>query len=145
MPPHRLGEPVRDRRRESVGGVDDRGAATAVRGDTERGDARVPLLEGHDVRDVGAAPPVDGLVVVADDAEFDAGPGEELDQPLLGGVHVLVLVDDQVAEVRVNRGGDRRFLELLYRPGDLLPVGQQAVPVERGVVAREDGAERLRH
>ena len=54
-----------------------------VRGDPERGDARVARGERDDVGHVRPPPLVDGLVVVAHHAQLDLRPGEQLDQPLL--------------------------------------------------------------
>ena len=54
------------------------------------------LLELEDVADVGAAPTVDGLVFVADDADVARGAGKQLHQLVLRAVGVLVLVDEQV-------------------------------------------------
>jgi hypothetical protein len=55
------------------------------------------LLELEDVAHVGAAPAVDGLVVVADDADVPVLAAEEADELELGAVGVLVLVDEDVA------------------------------------------------
>ena len=54
------------------------------------------LLELENVADVGAAPTVDGLVLVADDADVARGTGEQLHQLVLRAVGVLVLVDEEV-------------------------------------------------
>ena len=69
--------------------------------------------------DVRAAPLVDRLVVVADDHEVrrPVRLGEQLDQPLLRRVDVLVLVDDQVAQLGRDPGADVRVLERLARLG----------------------------
>ena len=83
-------------------------AAAPVRRDLERRDVRIALGEGDDVADVRAAPLVDRLVVVADDAQLDTRAGKQLDQPLLRRVHVLVLVDDQVPQLGVHLGRPAR-------------------------------------
>ena len=62
-------------------------------------DAVVPVGERDDVRDLAAAPLVDRLIVVADDAEVRAELRQPPDEPLLQRVDVLVLVDDDVADV----------------------------------------------
>ena len=49
--------------------------------------------------DLAAAPLVDRLVVVADDAEVRAELHQPADESLLQRVDVLVLVDDDVADV----------------------------------------------
>jgi hypothetical protein len=85
--------------------------------------ARVALGEAEDLGDVGAAPAVDRLVVVADDAEL--GPlAEQLDQGGLHWVGVLVLVDDDVGEAaaqaddRVLFGDDDAVAELALEVGE---------------------------
>ena len=54
------------------------------------------LLELENIFDVGPAPTVDGLVLVADDAYVARGTGEELHQLVLRAVGVLVFVDEDV-------------------------------------------------
>ena len=66
------------------------------------------LLEAEDVLDLGAPPAIDGLVLVADRAEGLGFRPEELDERVLGGVRVLVLVDQEVPEAPALLGGDRR-------------------------------------
>ena len=56
------------------------------------------LVEVEDVAHVGAAPAVDGLVVVPHHADVPPLPAEQPEQPVLGGVGVLELVHEQVAE-----------------------------------------------
>jgi hypothetical protein len=58
------------------------------------------LVEAQDVVDLGAAPAIDRLVVVADAAEVlaSAGPGPEPQPQILRDVGVLVLVDQDVFE-----------------------------------------------
>ena len=58
---------------------------------------KVPL-EPQDVFDVGAAPGVDRLIVVADAAQIAVCLGEEAKPKILDDVGVLVLVDQDVAE-----------------------------------------------
>ena len=54
------------------------------------------LLELQNVAYVRAAPTVDGLVLVADDADVSRGPGQQLHQLVLRAVGVLILVDEDV-------------------------------------------------
>ena len=58
--------------------------------------------EAADVADVGAAPAVDGLVVVADDAEVAVLLGERAEEAVLRGVRVLELVDQDVVEAATD-------------------------------------------
>ena len=60
--------------------------------------ARKVLLEAQDVADLGAAPAVDRLVVVADAADVAVAAGEQPQPQVLRDVGVLVLVDQDVAE-----------------------------------------------
>src|SRR5690606_6012079 len=55
------------------------------------------LLEAEEIRDAGAAPAVDALVVIADRAEVLVFGGEEADEVELGAAGVLVLVHHDVA------------------------------------------------
>ena len=61
-------------------------------------------LEPQDVVDVGAAPAVDRLVVVADTAEIAAGLRQQPEPQILDGVGVLILVDQDVAEPALEAG-----------------------------------------
>ena len=56
------------------------------------------LLEAQDVFDIGAAPGVDRLVVIADTAQIAVGLGEQPEKKILDNVRVLVLVDQDVTE-----------------------------------------------
>ena len=79
------------------GGEDVRGGAVVLLEADDLGAGEV-LLEAQDVADLGAAPAVDRLVVVADAADVAVGAGEEAEPEVLGDVGVLVLVDEDVAE-----------------------------------------------
>ena len=91
--------------------------------------------------DVRSAPLVDRLVVVADDHEVGRSVrlGEELDQALLRRVHVLVLVDDEVPQVRRYPLAHRRVPQGPHRLDDLRPERHEPVAVEHRVV----GVDRL--
>ena len=56
--------------------------------------------------DVGAVPAEDALVRVADHAEVGPVAPPALQQPELGGVDVLELVDEQMAEAPALPGGE---------------------------------------
>ena len=87
---------------------------------------RPVALEIEDVAEVRAAPRVDRLVVVADDAQVPVTGGERLDPQVLGAVGVLVLVDVEVAPaLLVLRQDVGRVLE---QPHGLQ---QEVVEVER--------------
>ena len=59
-------------------------------------------LELEDVFHVGAAPRIDGLVVVADDAQVLVVSGEQAQQLELRGVRVLILVDEEKPTTRAR-------------------------------------------
>ena len=81
-----------------VGGGEDRlGGAVVLLQLDHRGVGEV-VLEIEDVADVGVAEAVDRLIVVADHHQVAVLGGEQLQQPVLGVVGVLVLVDEDVAE-----------------------------------------------
>ena len=55
-------------------------------------------LEAQDVVDLGAAPAVDRLIVVADAADVAAALREQPQPQILGDVGVLIFVDQHVVE-----------------------------------------------
>jgi hypothetical protein len=108
-----------------------RGAEDRVRGAVvllQRDDRRLAevALELEDVADVGAAERVDRLVRVPHDHDVPVLFGQELEQPVLRVVRVLVLVHEDVAE---------RLLPALLRLGeplqDLDGQHQEVVEVDR--------------
>ena len=66
--------------------------------------ARVEAAEGEQVRGGGAAPAVDGLVVVAHDRDVGPVPRHQLQHLELGVVRVLELVDDDEAVALAQAG-----------------------------------------
>ena len=99
---------------EVGGGAEDVGGRAVVALELDDLGAGKILLEAEDVVDLGAAPAVDRLVVVADDADIGFARGlalrEEAQPEVLGDVAVLVLVDEDVAEAAVVLGEDLRVL-----------------------------------
>ena len=55
-------------------------------------------MQAAQVFHVGAAPGVDGLVVVADGGKHAFGAAEQAHEGVLAGVGVLAFVDEQVAQ-----------------------------------------------
>ena len=100
-PHHRLRQPIasRDALGDRAPDLDDALARAEVLGERDLPDAGVAVAEGDDVGDLAAAPLVDRLVVVADDAQVRAELRQAADQSLLQRVDVLVLVDDDVSDV----------------------------------------------
>jgi hypothetical protein len=80
------------------GGQDVRGRAVVALEPDHLGPGEV-LFEAQDVADLGPAPAIDRLVVVADAAEIVVAAGEQAQPEVLGHVGVLVLVDQEVAEL----------------------------------------------
>ncbi len=72
------------------------------------------LVEAQDVVDLGAAPAVDRLVVIADAADVlrpgGAALGKQPQPEILRDVGVLVLVDEDEAEAVLELGQDLRIL-----------------------------------
>ena len=116
-----------------VGGVEDELRRAVVLLQLHDRGVGIVALEVEDVAHVGAAPAVDGLVVVAHHAEVAVLLRERLDPQVLGAVGVLVLVDEQVAPALLVVGQHRR--RLLEEPHRL---EEQVVEVERagGLEAR---------
>ena len=114
---------VRDHR---VRGLEDRVRRAVVLLERDRLRLAEVALELEDVADVGAAEGVDRLVRVADGADVPVLLREQLEQPVLRVVRVLVLVDEHVAE---------RLLPALARLGEALEhldgEHQQVVEVDR--------------
>ena len=82
---------------DAVGEVEDLRRRAVVGLDAVDDRARMPVGKRHDVLEVGAAPRVDALGVVAD-GHHAMVRGEPVDDLRLDGVGVLVLVDEHVAE-----------------------------------------------
>ena len=107
----RLAEPALVVGDEAGGGGEDvaLGAVVALQPD-DLGAGKV-LLEAQDVVDLGAAPAVDRLVVVADAADVGRAAGDQPQPEILGDVGVLVLVDQRVAEAALVVGEHVRVLQ----------------------------------
>ena len=91
---------------EARGGGQDVSGGTVVLFEADDLGAGEILFELQDVADLGPAPAVDRLVVVADAADVGAALGEQAQPQILGHVGVLVLVDQQVLEALVILGED---------------------------------------
>ena len=84
---------------QAVRRVQDRPGRAVVLLELDRGGLGEVALEVEDVADVGGAEAVDRLRFVTDDEEVPVLAGEQLQEPVLDAVGVLVLVDEDVAEV----------------------------------------------
>src|SRR3546814_14326000 len=79
-------------------GAEDRPGGAVVLFEPDHPGAREVLLEAQDVADLGAAPGIDRLVVVADAGAVAVLLGEQAQPQILGDVGVMVLVDQDVVE-----------------------------------------------
>ena len=113
------------------GELDDRRGGAVVDRQVVSARARPAVVEAERVADLGAAEAVDRLILVGDAEDVAPLAGEQLQQPLLGDVRVLVLVDEDEAEgalVRVAR------LRVALEQRDRLAL--EAAEVERATLLR---------
>ncbi|OPZ09778.1 MAG: hypothetical protein BWZ08_00168 [candidate division BRC1 bacterium ADurb.BinA292] len=113
-----------------VGHGQDLGRRAVVGFELEDAGVGVAALETDDVVEGGAAEPVDGLGVVADDAQVAVPAGQQVHDGALHGIGVLELIDEQVFEA----------LGQLLADGVLLPehveqTRQQIVEIEHALGA----------
>ena len=99
--PQRLAEPALVVGDQVRGGGQDVRRRAVVALQPDDGGAGKILLEAQDVADLGAAPAIDRLVVVADAADVLRALGQQPQPEILRHVGVLVLVDQDVAEAAV--------------------------------------------
>ena len=111
---------------DRVGGREDRLGRAVVLLELDHLRLGEVALEVEDVADVGVAEAVDRLVLVADDHQVAVLGGEQLQQPVLGVVGVLVLVDEDVAE-----GAAPALAHLLEQLEGVDRAHQQVVEVHR--------------
>ncbi len=101
--------------------------------------AREVALELEDVADVGSAEGVDRLIGVADGADVAVLAAEQLEQPVLRVVRVLVLVDEDVAERLLPAlAGLREALEHLDREHEQVVEVHRVRPEHPPLVERVD-------
>ena len=79
-------------------GADPRGCRAKVFLDPDDGRSRMTVPEPVILLVVGPPPVVGALIVVADDSEVSLCVHPQLDQPLMKGIDVLVLIDLEVAD-----------------------------------------------
>ncbi len=126
-----------------VGGVEDQLGRAVVLLELDDGGVGPVALEVEDVAQVGAAPRVDRLVVVADHAQVAVAGGQRADPQVLRPVGVLVFVDVEVAPLLLVLGED--VGRLVEEPDRL---EQEVVEVERVrlaqalLVARREAGDR---
>jgi hypothetical protein len=110
-----------------VGRAQDAAGRSVVLLQLDHARAGVVALEVEDVADVGAAPLVDRLILVADHGDAVRALGEEAHQAVLHAVGVLELVDQHVVEAP-RQLGRRRALAGAQAQG-----GEQETPEVGGV------------
>ena len=113
------------------GGVENFLARAVVLLDAQDARAGKILGKAQDVADIGAAPAVDGLVFVADDAEIGIFAGQQPQQVVLHAVGVLIFVHVNVAEALLP-GGARVVETAQHLDG----AQQQIVEIERAGLAQ---------
>ena len=82
--------------------------------------------EAHQDGDVGAAPAIDGLIFVTDDAEILLGVGEEAHQVVLDAIGVLIFVNVEILEAGLPFFADERIVAEHERGAE-----EEVVEVER--------------
>ena len=92
--------------------------------------AGIILVKAENVADIGAAPAVDGLILVADDAQVARLVYKQPQQVILHAVGVLIFVDVNVAETRLP--GRARFRKF---PQHLNGAQQEIVKIESAGLA----------
>ena len=114
---HGLREPLaaRDPFGDGAANLDDTPAGPEVVIEGDLLDVGVAIGERDDVRYLAAAPLVDRLVVVPDDAQVRTELDEPADETFLERVDVLVLVDDDVLDVVLDVVLDAHVVIVLVR------------------------------
>ena len=125
-----------------VGHGHDLGSRAVVVGQLEDGDGAEELAQPVEQRGVGTVPSVDGLMGITDHAEVPRVAEQGPDQPELGGVHVLELVDGEVTVSPSHALGEALVIGQQVGCSDQQVVEVEAVPLGEG---RLVGAESLDH
>src|SRR5262249_39179166 len=96
-------------------------------------------LEVQDVANVGLAPTVDRLVLVADDADALRALAQQANERVLGEIRVLKLVDEDVAVALTVAGQDARLaLEKLDRLHEEVVEVEEVAGLKRLLVVAVD-------
>ena len=94
----RLAEPPLIMRDETRGDREDMAGRAVIALEPDDFRARKIALEAQNIIDLGAAPAIDRLIVVADAADIVAPLGEQPQPQILGRVGVLIFIDEHIAE-----------------------------------------------
>ena len=94
----RLAEAILVMGDEAGGDGENMGAGAIVAFEADDLRAGKIMLEAQDIVDIGAAPAVDRLVVVADAAEIAARLREKAQPEILNDIGVLIFVDENIAK-----------------------------------------------
>ena len=95
---------------QMIGNAQDRLGAAEVLAERDDAGLREVALEIEDVADVGAAPAVDRLVGIADDAQVRIIHRQAAGDGVLGLVRVLIFVDEDIAKAGVELGAQLRVV-----------------------------------
>ncbi|MPL84433.1 hypothetical protein SDC9_30398 [bioreactor metagenome] len=96
--PERLAKPPLVRGDQPRGGGQDMLGRAVILFEPDHHRAREILLEAQDVADLGAAPAIDRLVIIADAADVAMALRQQPQPQILRDVGVLILVDKDIAE-----------------------------------------------
>ena len=89
------------------------------------------------VVDIGPAPAVDRLVIIADGSELGPDTGQQLEQQVLAGVGVLIFIDQQVTQSVLPLFGNLRMLaEQFDRQADQVVEIDRLIGLERRLIAQ---------
>ena len=94
----RLAKPPLIMRDETRGRGEDMAGRAVIALEPDDFRARKIALEAQNIIDLGAPPAIDRLIVVADAADIVAPLGEQPQPQILGGVGVLIFIDEHIAE-----------------------------------------------
>jgi hypothetical protein len=86
---------VRD---QGVGRLEDAYRRAVVLFELDHLEVRVVARQAAQIGDIGTAPAIDRLIVIADRGERGAWPGQQPQQLVLAGIGILVFVDQQIAQ-----------------------------------------------
>ena len=102
--PERLAQPALVRGNQPRGRAQDLRGGTIVLFQPDHLRARKILLEAQDIADLGPAPAIDRLVVIADAADIAMGLRQQPQPQILGDVGILIFVDEDIAEAVLPAG-----------------------------------------
>ena len=85
-------------RDQGVGRLEDADRRAVVLFELDHLEVRVVARQSAQIGDIGAAPAIDCLIVIADGGERGARAGQEPEQLVLADIGILVFIDQQIAQ-----------------------------------------------